>query len=419
MSVPAAEDIVAGELVGHSAATSLRTGRPGQPSTVLPAGSRRLPVHAGLVSVAASLLSALVVRLLLSPGETLRGVLMSWDASWYEGVALRGYSWNPHSALQQNPAFFPLYPMLERAAHVATGIPADFVAIGSSIVFQAVAAVLLALIARQHGASDRAALLWVTLFAVSPVTLDIQGYYSALLCMLCFLALWLVDSGRPWPAAAALGLAGATNPLGIAFAVGFIVSRGTGLVSTRSVTRRSAAVLVGQALLSVSGIVGYMLYLFARFGDPLAFYRAQAAWTLPVPLPTELARILTFSPVRLSVTQWLASPYGTATTYLVDGLVALAIAGLVVALVATRGSARTFAFWLVLMAFLVVQVQSARWGTEIATTRLLLPVGFGVAAIDPIRRALTRPRVLLVLVPLLILATVFMLHRLATGQIPD
>jgi len=379
--------------------------------------ARRLPLAAAVLSAASSLVLVLAVRILLPPHESLSHVLMMWDAAWYRGIALYGYSWNPHSAAQQNPNFFPLYPLFERYAHALTGLSIDAVAIGSSILFQAVAAALLASIARGQGATDRHALLWVTLFLVSPpAVFDIKGYYSALFCVLCFLALLFAQRHRPWLVALAIGLASGMNPLGIAFAGGFVVWSMIDLVSSRSVTFRSIGVLAGQALVSVTGLLGYALYLLVRFGDPLVFYQAARAWSVPLAAQTLLTRIATFQPVRSSFTQWAAMPYGWNTSFLIDAVVALVVVALVVALAAMKGRCRTLGLWLIVFAFLVVQVQSARWGDEIGATRYLLPLGFGVGAIAPVRRLLTRPAVFAVTIIVLLAGTAVFLQHLVTGQ---
>ncbi len=48
--------------------------------------------------------------------------LLVWDAGWYISIAKHGYGWIPNlhkNGLleQQNIAFFPLYPLLERGLH--------------------------------------------------------------------------------------------------------------------------------------------------------------------------------------------------------------------------------------------------------------------------------------------------------------
>lgn len=248
--------------------------------------TRQLLFTAVALSLVSSSVCLLVVAILLPPHASLWRVLMRWDASWYRNIALHGYSWNPHSPLQQNPNFFPLYPLFERAAHLLTGLPISRIAVGSSIVFQAVAAALLVLVARGQGASGREALAWLTMFLVSPpVVVDIMGYYSALFCVLCFLALFFAQRHRPWLVALVVGLASGANPLGVAFAVGFVVWELNRLVSTRSISWRSLAMLASQALVSVSGLLGYALYLLVAFRDPIAFYQATKGWSVPVPPP--------------------------------------------------------------------------------------------------------------------------------------
>jgi hypothetical protein len=384
---------------------------------VRPFAARKVVLVAVAISLASSLACLLVVRAFLPPHESLWLDLMKWDARWYRMIALHGYSWSPTSTAQQTPNFFPLYPLFERAAHAVTGLPISHIAVFSSIVFQAVSAVLLTLIARDQGASEREALLWLAMFLVSPpVVADIMGYYSALFCVLCFLAIYLVPRGHTWLAAVAMGLASAANPLGVAFAAGLVTWQLMGLVTSRTLSWAALARLTGQALVSVSGLLGYILYLLVAFRDPLAFYQATKGWSVPVAIPTVLGRILSFEPVRGSITSWAAAPYGPAVNFLLDAVVALAVVALIVALVALGGAARNFGFWVLVFAFLLLQALSARWGSEIGAMRILLPVVFGVAAVGPVRRLLTRPPVFVVVTLCLMAMTGFLLQHLATGQ---
>ena len=106
------------------------------------------------ISLGSSLACLGVVWAFLPAHKSLWVVLMKWDARWYQTIALHGYSWNPNSTAQQTPNFFPLYPLFERAGHAITGLPIRHVAVVSSIVFQAVAAALLALIAHNRARAN-------------------------------------------------------------------------------------------------------------------------------------------------------------------------------------------------------------------------------------------------------------------------
>ncbi len=99
-----------------------------QPTLLRRSQARRLPLAAASLSLITSVILLVIVRTLLSPSESLWGVLMGWDASWYRDIALHGYSWNPHSAAAQNPAFFPLPLLFERAGHALTGLSIDSIA---------------------------------------------------------------------------------------------------------------------------------------------------------------------------------------------------------------------------------------------------------------------------------------------------
>jgi len=120
--------------------------------------------------------------------------------------------------------------------------------------------------------------------------------------------------------------------------------------------------------------------------------------------------------VRSSFTQWAAVPYGWNTSFLIDAVAALAVVALIVALAVTDGGFRVLGVWLVVFAFVLVQVQTARWGSEIATTRYLLPICFGVGAVAPVRRFLTQPGVFAVLSLVLLVGTAIFVQHLVTGQ---
>jgi hypothetical protein len=379
---------------------------------------RRLALAAVAMSLVSSGICLIVAARFLPPHVSLIAELMTWDAWWYQTIAVHGYSWNVHSAAQQNPAFFPLYPLVELVGHIVTRLSVPYVAAASSVCFQAAAAAVLVGIVRRDGGTDRSAIFWTALFVVSPpVVFDIMGYYSALFCLLFFLAIYLCQQDRPWPAAVMVGLSGATNPIGIALAAAFVAWLVITAVSRRSLGGRSIAVLAGQALLGASGFLGYCLYLWVRFADPIAFYQANAAWSTPLPLASELRSLVTLSPVRASVLGWATSPYGEQSfTFFIDCLAFAVVVAFIVVLLVSRSGARSFGFWSLVLGLVFVQVACARVGQEASTTRFLLPVVFGAGAISPARRVLTRPLVFAVVLLVLGACTVFFLQRLAVDQ---
>ncbi len=409
------------------------TGLASQPDTVVPEPSalpsrdatrtpravvRRLVLASVLLSLCSSALCLLVLDIFVGAKARLPHVLMSWDASWWASLAVHGY-WNPNGVGGGHDAYFPLLPLLERYGHAVTGLSITVVAVTSSIALQAVAAGLLLLIARQNGVGNAQALGWVTLFVISPpVVFDVMGYDIAILCVFCFLGLFFQQRGSLWLAALSFGLASATNPLGIAFALGFVSWSLIDLTTTRSITPRSLLIVGGRAIVSLSGLAAYSVYLLVRFRAPLGFYEAASHWVEPRPISVILARIVTFEPVRGSITRWVASPDGHLSS-LIDASAALTAVALVVALIATERGLRTLGLWVLVMSFAVAQVQCARFTWEVSTTRYLLPVVFGVGAVKGVCQRFTRPRTFAVLAILLACVTVYFLHNLATGRWAD
>jgi hypothetical protein len=373
--------------------------------------------------IAASFLPAhgqLVVRGAVATGHFgLIQELSSWDASWYEAIAAHGYAWDPHSPVQQTPAFLPLYPLLLAAGHGVTRWPLDEVAVGVSVLCQAGAAAALAVLVRRQGARNTEALGWVAFFVACPLAVfAVMGYCLSLLCLLVFLAFLLLGEGRRWAAATAFGLASATNPIGAACAAGFVVVLVLEVVRARASSWRRLGTLAGQSLVAIAGLLADATYSGIALGDPLAPYRANAAWAPPAPLGTVLAGVADFSPLRHSVTTWVASPYGPqAFAFVVDSVAALAVVAVLVALAASRGGLLSLGFWCLAASLLLVQVFASRYGNEASTTRLLLPVLIAATASSaPLRRALARPAVAVPLGALAVLATVFFLQRMAIGQ---
>ena len=78
-----------------------------------------LPIAAALATLQA--MGVLVGRLWLPPANPLHSrnifdQMLSWDGTWYYGIASGGYSWNPalsHSF--QSVAFFPLQALIDKA----------------------------------------------------------------------------------------------------------------------------------------------------------------------------------------------------------------------------------------------------------------------------------------------------------------
>lgn len=216
-------------------------------------------------------------------GQTWIDGWFQFDSGWYAGIAQNGYSYTPGQ--QSAIAFFPVYPLLVRAVTAMVGdvqLAGQLVALVSGL-----AAVLLVGLWAWQRLPRRAALLTIGVTLTYPYTLFLHGtmYADGLYLLLAVGAFILVD--RRWYLAAGLvgALAAASRPFGIAVAVGLVVriletlAQETGrtgwrdlVVAIRRVRVRHAGVLV-----SFAGLLAWMAYLGAEFGNPLAFVETESS----------------------------------------------------------------------------------------------------------------------------------------------
>jgi hypothetical protein len=208
-------------------------------------------------------------------GKSALGVWIRWDAGWYLSVAERGYWYD--AVGQSNVAFFPLFPLLIRAVGGVTGNPmvaglviANLAALGAAIA-------LWTWVREEAGAAAAGrAVLWLAVF---PFSFFFQTIYAESLFFLLVTLAFIAGRRGYWPAAGLLGgLAAATRPMGILLFPAFAWAL------AREWRRGTGRVRVGDALgllLVPAGLGVYMAFLWAAFGDPLAFwYTHVTGWNV-------------------------------------------------------------------------------------------------------------------------------------------
>lgn len=202
--------------------------------------------------------------------------LAHWDAGWYGEIAAHGY-WI-HAGQQSPVAFFPLYPMVVRAV-LMTGLNRWIAAELVTLVFGVLGLVLFSRWARKVRPDDAPGAEWLLL--LYPFSIYLFGIvYSDALFLSCAVgAFLLLEKGRPGWAAVCGALACLCRPV----APGVVV----GLLARSLELRRRAGgrVQVWDLVpgLAGLGLVAWMSYLQANFGDPLAFMHVQgvAGWDQP------------------------------------------------------------------------------------------------------------------------------------------
>jgi len=276
-----------------------------------------------------------------------------WDATWYLEIARSGYSYRG-PARQASVAFFPGYPLTIRAVGAVIGDEARaaiLVSIGCGL---GVAVMFFHWCAARIG--TRAAAFALAVMLTYPFAFYLFGavYGDALFIAAVLGAFLLLEKDQPVLAGLVGIVATSTRPVGAAVVVGLVVrvlEREGVLVGSpftrvrslgESVTRIPwfpRRLAVGRlrlrdfgVLLAGLGLVGYVVYLWNRFGEPFAFEQVAGAkgWEQAPGIDTWLKFALG--------SRIIHPPYGTLDVALVaQGLITLALLLLVPAVVRRFG----------------------------------------------------------------------------------
>ena len=264
------------------------------------ARSREVRTRDALAIGAAAMVSAVVLWVAMRLGAVLiladwSPHICRWDCGWFTYIVEEGYDRTPRagSAGQANYAFFPAFPLLGWAVHKLVGIaPRDALVLTSRLLYFLAALAFYAYLSRRLGRTP--ALFGALLLHVSPFAIyGHAGYSEPLYFLLSTLGYWALHEGR-WLGAGAVGaLLSATRPNGVLFGIVIAVA---GLRRVRELTaepKMIALCLVALALVP-AGLALFMLHLYDRTGDPLAFAQIQSAWgrRLSNPGPTLLTGLL-------------------------------------------------------------------------------------------------------------------------------
>lgn len=220
--------------------------------------------------------------------------LVRFDSWWYANIASHGYTMGDiATGAQGSVAFFPLYPLLVKLVAIGTGsvFPAGIIV--SNVAFVLGLGYVFALARHETDASTAGRAVFYV--AAAPTAVFFLAMYTeSLFVLLTAATFYYARTGRWIGAAIAGALAAATRNTGAAlmFVVALEALREGGFrwwmplrpsgwsaairVQARSV-RRALPGLLAAAVVPL-GLLAYMAYLAAQFGDPLGFIHVQATW---------------------------------------------------------------------------------------------------------------------------------------------
>jgi Gpi18-like mannosyltransferase len=198
--------------------------------------------------------------------------LDGWDGHWYRMVAHSGYLLVPGRA--SDPAFFPLYPILLRAAHrvgIGWGLAGPLLSNLALLLGLGLFFALTREIFSEHIA--RRATIYLSIFPLSYVFS--MAYPESLDLVLLTAAPLAALRRRWWLAALCAGAAALARPEGLFLAFPLASIAWTQRESLRPVRRGSALAAVAAP---IAAVASYSLYLDAVLHDPLAWSQAERAW---------------------------------------------------------------------------------------------------------------------------------------------
>lgn len=322
-------------------------------------------------------------------------VLYHWDGEWYYWIAQNGYE---HKPTGFSPvAFFPLFPLMINLVGRFLA-PENLPYAGLLVVNVAFLGALFylhALASLDGGRSQTQRGLWYV--AVLPGALFFQVVYSESLFLLTAAAtIYHARRGQLWLAGLWAMLASLTRVQGVllALVIGWEVWRLWR--EDRGLALRNLPPLA----LAPLGVGLYMLHLYQRFGEPLAFVEAQGAWNRSFSLP--LTTLWEGLRMVASGREKIGAAYGIETLN-----VLVVIAFLLVALASARRWPASYNIYV--FASLVVALISPSEGKFIMSgarfMAVLFPVGFALAQWAETRPGLDR----------LVMATSLPLYGLLTA----
>jgi hypothetical protein len=200
--------------------------------------------------------------------------LLSWDANWYQRIAVHGYAALPQESLR----FFPLYPLIGRilgaGTWLGTGIALLLIANAAALT----AGALLHRFSLTSGADPATARRIVDCFSFAPPAFVlVMGYTEGIAITLALIFMLALLQDRPALAVAAGAFAGLARPTGIALIVpALVVWFGAERAAQWRLDWRERGVRATVAAAPAVGTATYLLWCQVAMGQ----------WAIPFDVQT-------------------------------------------------------------------------------------------------------------------------------------
>jgi hypothetical protein len=213
------------------------------------------------------------------------GVVSLWDGDWYRRIAEGGYpSELPRNeagqVLQNQWAFYPLYPAIARGVMEVTGSSWALAATIVSLLCGAAAVVVMRSLVEPL--AGRPLALWtVVLFCCYPAAPILQlAYTESLAVLLLVSALWCLHRGRYLAAVPIVLLVGIARPIGapLALVVGLHVLRALWRHRVEPLTRGRVVSMLALTAAAGAAMVLWPVVALVGTGESAAYTDTMTAW---------------------------------------------------------------------------------------------------------------------------------------------
>lgn len=207
-------------------------------------------------------------------------LMCHWDCYWYKAIIYNGYSKHAPNSEEANWAFFPLFPLIAKSM-----INAGFSYVSSAIIFNQILNLITVFILYDYLkriCSAQVANWGIIFFVFSPVTVYFfSPYTEALFMFLSIVTVNLIQRKLFLLAALTCTLLVSTRIVGIAMPLVLMYAYTKKYISNSGKKLSNAKFIIPLILLfilSIAGLLIYMLYLKQITGDFLAFYHVEKTW---------------------------------------------------------------------------------------------------------------------------------------------
>lgn len=229
---------------------------------------------------------------------------LPFDSAWYHSIAQNGYTYDHLPSTQDNIAFFPIYPYLCKLVVTVTGLPTIAVLYLVSTLNMVLGAGIFYKTIRHVFDSQHVAALSVILYLTYPFSMFLMSAYAESTYLLfIFLAISSLQKEKYRWSAFWAGLATGTRSAGAFFSLALVLyylircwpKKEPGKSIAFQQISHSLNILL-LSIISLSGLLSYMLYLSLTFQEPLAFVKTLSAWKYEA--PSAINTLTLFHPIN-------------------------------------------------------------------------------------------------------------------------